>query len=86
MTRASLTRWQTALMLRETIDRYEGIVEALRPTPAPCAAAPSARRALPLGRCSSATALITAEQLEAALAEKEETGRRLGEIVVATAG
>ena len=38
---------------------------------------------MPLGTLLVRDGLITAEQLESALAEKEETGRRLGEIVVA---
>ncbi|HTO24765.1 MAG TPA: ATPase, T2SS/T4P/T4SS family [Gaiellaceae bacterium] len=51
------------------------------PQPLPAALTDAAR--LPLGSLLVRDGLITAEQLELALAEKEETGHRLGEIVLA---
>jgi len=51
------------------------------PSPLPAALTDPAR--LPLGSLLVRDGLITAEQLENALAEKEETGHRLGEIVLA---
>ena len=51
------------------------------PQPLPAALTDTAR--LPLGSLLVRDGLITAEQLELALAEKEETGHRLGEIVLA---
>jgi type IV pilus assembly protein PilB len=56
-------------------------VAAKLPPPLPAALTEHAR--LPLGSLLVRDGLITAEQLELALAEKEETGHRLGEIVLA---
>src|SRR4051794_22574803 len=56
------------------------MVEAATNLPAPLQL--DQRRA-PLGRLLVRDGLVTTEQLELALAEKEQTSRRLGEIMVA---
>jgi type IV pilus assembly protein PilB len=59
-------------------------VEAVTNLPAPLPLALAAeQQRVPLGTLLVRDGLVTTEQLELALAEKEQTGRRLGEIVVA---
>jgi type IV pilus assembly protein PilB len=60
-----------------------GIVEAAKlPSPLPSLDDANGGRRLPLGSLLVREGLLTPEQLEQALAEKERTGHRLGEIVV----
>jgi hypothetical protein len=47
---------------------------------------PSEQSRVPLGTLLVRDGLLTTEQLELALAEKEQSGRRIGEIVVARSG
>jgi type IV pilus assembly protein PilB len=62
------------------------MVEAAADLPAPLPLAlmlPSEQSRVPLGTLLVRDGLLTTEQLELALAEKEQSGRRIGEIVVA---
>jgi hypothetical protein len=62
------------------------MVEAAADLPAPLPLTlmlPSEQSRVPLGTLLVRDGLLTTEQLELALAEKEQSGRRIGEIVVA---